>query len=59
MVPVRGCSLCKRGKGWVLLAYDTTPLPATPTKWKCRAIFRLGDHQVGVGSKSVEIMMDG
>ena len=35
------------GKGWVFLTYDTTPnytdtfpLPATPTKWKYRAIYR-------------------
>ena len=38
------------GKGWVFLTYDTTPnytdtapFPATPTKWKYRAIYRVGD----------------
>ena len=52
------------GKGWVLLAIDTTPnytdttpMPATPTKWKYRAIYRVGDHQVGIWSKTVEIMV--
>jgi hypothetical protein len=55
-----------RGTGWILLAYDTTPnytdttpLPATPTKWKYRAIYRVGDAQVGVWSNTVEIMVGG
>ncbi len=50
------------GKGWVFLTYDTTPnytdtapFPATPTKWKYRAIYRVGDAQVGVWSNTVEI----
>ena len=50
------------GKGWVFLTYDTTPnctdtfpLPATPAKWKYRAIYRVGDAQVGVWSNTVEI----
>jgi hypothetical protein len=54
------------GKGFVLLTYDTTPnytdtfpLPATPTKWKYRAIYRVGDHQVGVWSNTVEIVVGG
>ena len=55
-----------RGTGWTLLAFDTTPnytdtasLPATPTKWKYRAIFRVGDAQVGVWSNTVEITVGG
>lgn len=55
-----------RGSGWIVLAFDTTPnytdttpLPATPTKWKYRAIYRVGDHQVGVWSNTVEIMVGG
>ena len=54
------------GKGWVMLAFDTTPnytdtapLPATPTKWKYRAIYRVGDAQVGVWSNTVEITVGG
>ena len=50
------------GKGFVFLTYDTTPnytdttpLPATPTKWKYRAIYRVGDAQVGIWSNTVEI----
>ncbi len=42
------------GKGWVLLAYDTTPdyldtapFPDTPARWKYRAIYHKGDTQVG------------
>ena len=38
---------CGDGKGWVFLTMDNTPnytdtapLPATPTKWKYRAIYR-------------------
>ena len=51
-----------RGQGWQMLAFDTTPnytdtapFPATPTKWKYRAIYRVGDAQVGVWSNTVEI----
>ena len=54
------------GKGWIFLTYDTTPnytdthpLPATPTKWKYRAIYRVGDAQVGVWSNTVEITVGG
>ncbi len=54
------------GKGWTFLAMDTTPdytdttpFPATPTKWKYRAIFRVGDAQVGVWSNTVEITVGG
>ena len=52
--------------GWALLTYDTTPnytdtapLPATPTKWKYRAIYRVADAQVGVWSNTVEITVGG
>ncbi len=54
------------GKGWVLLTYDTTPgytdtaaQPATPTKWKYRAIYRVGDQQVGQWSAEVSITVGG
>ena len=54
------------GKGWIFLTMDTTPnytdtfpLPATPTKWKYRAIYRVGDAQVGVWSNTVEITVGG
>ena len=54
------------GKGWAFLTYDTTPnytdttpLPAAPVKWKYRAIYRVGDAQVGVWSNTVEIMVGG
>ncbi len=53
-------------KGWVFLTYDTTPnytdthpLPATPMKWKYRAIYRVGDAQVGQWSNTVEITVGG
>ena len=49
-------------KGFVLLAYDTTPnytdtqpFPAAPTKWTYRAIYRVGDSQVGLWSLSVSV----
>ena len=54
------------GKGWVFLTYDTTPnytdsypFPATPAKWKYRAIFRKGDEQVGIWSDVKEIIVGG
>ncbi|MCX6872808.1 MAG: hypothetical protein NTW21_03225 [Verrucomicrobia bacterium] len=50
------------GKGYTLLAYDstpgyadTTPLPATPAKWKYKAIYRVGDERVGLWSAEVSI----
>jgi hypothetical protein len=50
------------GKGYVLLAYDTTPgytdtapFPAAPVKWTYRAIYRVGDAQVGVWSNPVTV----
>ena len=55
-----------RGTGWADLAYDTTPgytdthpLPAVLTKWKYRAIYRVGDAQVGLWSATVEIAVGG
>ena len=54
------------GQGFKFLAQDTTPgytdtapFPATPTKWKYRAIYRVGDAQVGVWSLTVEITVGG
>lgn len=34
---------------------DTTPFPATPTKWTYRAIYRVGDSRVGQWSKPVSV----
>ena len=55
-----------RGTGYVLLANDTTPnytdttpLPATPTKWKYKAIYRVGDQRVGLWSNEVSITVGG
>ncbi len=54
------------GKGYVLLAMDTTPnyedstaLPAVLTQWTYKAIFRVGDHQVGQWSAEVSVMVGG
>jgi hypothetical protein len=50
------------GKGFVLLAYDTTPaytdtapFPAAPAKWTYRSIYHVGDSQVGVWSNPVSV----
>jgi hypothetical protein len=50
------------GKGFVFLTIDTTPgytdttpLPATLAKWTYRAIYRVGDNQVGVWSAPASI----
>jgi hypothetical protein len=50
------------GHGFVPLTFDTTPgytdnqpFPATPTKWTYRAIYRVGDAQVGVWSPPVSV----
>ncbi len=50
------------GKGFGLLAFDTTPgytdtqaFPATPAIWTYRAIYRVGDAQVGVWSLPVSV----
>lgn len=53
-----------RGSGWAVLTYDTTPgytdtaaHPATPTKWKYRAIWRVDDQQVGIWSAEVCVIV--
>ncbi len=50
------------GKGFGLLAFDTTPgytdtqpFPTTPATWTYRAIYRVGDNQVGVWSLPVSV----
>ena len=52
------------GKGYVPLAFDTTPnytdtqaFPATPVKWTYRAIYRVGDNQVGLWSQPVTVIV--
>ena len=54
------------GKGFVLLAFDTTPgytdtqpFPAAPVKWTYRAIYRVGDQRVGQWSKPVSVTVGG
>jgi hypothetical protein len=49
-------------KGFVLLTYDTTPgyvdtapFPPTPVKWTYRAIYRMGDAQIGQWSAPVSV----
>lgn len=46
-------------KGFVFLANDTTPFPATLTKWTYRAIYRVGDDQVGIWSAPVSVTVGG
>lgn len=53
-----------RGAGYVALAFDTTPgyvdtqaFPAAPAKWTYKAIYRVGDAQVGQWSNPVSIMV--
>ena len=53
-------------KGFVLLAYDSTPnytdtqpFPSAPIKWTYRAIYRVGDSQVGQWSKPVSVTVGG
>ena len=55
-----------RGTGFVFLANDTTPgytdtapQPSVLTKWKYRAIFRVGDQQVGQWSNDMSITVGG
>lgn len=50
------------GHNFVPLAYDSTPgyvatapYPAAPTKWSYKAIYRVGDHQVGQWSGEVSV----
>jgi len=52
------------GKGFILLAYDTTPgytdtqpFPTPPAKWTYRAIYCVADSQVGQWSLSVNIVV--
>ena len=52
----------RNGGGWQLLTFDSTPgyndthpLPAQPQKWNYRAIYRVGDDQVGQWSKPVGV----
>ena len=54
------------GKGFNDLCYDTTPgyndtadFPAAPAKWTYRAIYRVGDTNVGQWSKPVSITVGG
>lgn len=54
------------GGGFVMLAYDSTPgytdtqpFPAAPAKWTYRAIYRVGDHQVGHWSNPVSVTVGG
>ncbi len=46
-------------KGFVMLTFDTTPFPSTPTKWTYRAIYRVGDSRVGQWSKPVSVTVGG
>jgi len=55
-----------RGQGWTLLTIDTTPNywdnaahPTNPARWKYRAIYRVGDQQVGLWSAEVSVMVGG
>lgn len=55
-----------RGNGYVLLAFDTTPgyvdtepIPANPTKWKYRGIYRVGDQRVGQWSAEASVNVGG
>ena len=54
------------GSGFGTFATDTTPgctdthpFPATLTRWKYRAIYRVGDAQVGVWSAVVDVAVGG
>lgn len=54
------------GKGFVLVAFDTTPgytdtapFPAAPVKWLYRAIYHLGDAATGQWSQVVGIVVGG
>jgi len=55
-----------RGTGFQLLAYDTTPgyvdsepIPATPAKWKYRAIYRVGEGRIGQWSAEAAVVVGG
>ena len=52
------------GQNFKLLAYDSTPnyednqpYPVAPTKWTYKAIYRVGDHQVGQWSAVAEVLV--
>ena len=54
------------GKGFIPLTFDTTPgyvdtqpFPAAPAKWTYKAIYRLGDVQVGQWSNPVSLTVGG
>lgn len=54
------------GKGWTILTFDTTPnytdttpFPATLTKWKYRAIYRVDDAPAGQWSAEVSVNVGG
>ncbi len=54
------------GAGWQMLTYDTTPgyndtfaHPAALTKWKYRAIYRVGDLRVGLWSAEACVTVGG
>ena len=54
------------GKGFVLLNFDTTPgyidtapMPAALTKWKYKAIYRVGDQRVGLWSNEATLTVGG
>ena len=38
---------------------DSHPQPATPTVWKYRGIFRVGDQQVGQWTAEVSVAVGG
>ena len=51
-----------RGNGWETLMFDSdpnfkdlTPFPASPAKWKYRAIYRAGESRVGQWSPEVTV----
>jgi hypothetical protein len=53
------------GKGYVLLAYDTTPgytdtaaFPAVKTIWTYRGIYHVGEAQVGIWSNAVSLAVN-
>lgn len=54
------------GKGFVPLTIDNTPgyvdiepIPAAPTKWQYRAIYRIGDQRVGQWSAIASVIVGG